>query len=165
MEVEGDGGRLSSLRIAQHSPSLERLATQGTHNINFTKEAINQGLMPKLLFAEWLSVDHVNGGNSSNSYDSLTLRNGFDQNPTFQEASMQHCLSEGPFGEGEYHNSVPNISATEMFNSQLKFGNQMVANGFIQCIAGVDLSSNFSLSNDAMYVVEVAHWTLAEKST
>ncbi|CAL0300721.1 unnamed protein product [Lupinus luteus] len=134
------------------SPSLQRLATQGTHNINFTKEAINEGFMPKLLFAEWLSVDHVNGGNSSNSYDSLTLRNGFDQNPTFQEASiMQHCLSEGPFGGGEYHNSVTHISATEMFNSQLKFGNPIVANGFIQCIAGVDLSSNFSLSNDAIW--------------
>ncbi|OIV91461.1 hypothetical protein TanjilG_02079 [Lupinus angustifolius] len=134
------------------SLSLQRLATQGTHNINFTKEAINQGFMPKLLFAEWLSVDHVNDGNSSNSYDSLTLRNAFDQNPTFQEASMQHCLSEGLFGGGEYHNSVTHISATEMFNSQLKFENQIVANGFVQCIAGVDLSSNFSLSNDAMYV-------------
>ncbi|KAF1861148.1 hypothetical protein Lal_00000567 [Lupinus albus] len=130
------------------SPSCQKLATQGTQTINFTKEA-NQCTLPKLLFAEWLSVDHVSFGNSTNSYDSLNLRNGFDQNQTFQEAPM-HYLPEGPFGGGEYNNNLTHISATEMFNSQLKFGNEIVANGFTHCIPGIDLSSNISLSNYAI---------------
>ncbi|OIW12512.1 hypothetical protein TanjilG_04676 [Lupinus angustifolius] len=142
----------SSSDTLNSSPPLQKLATQGTHNINFTIEPTNQSSLPKLLFAEWLSVDHVNGGNSSNSFESLPLRNGFDQNPTLHEASMQHYMSEAPFDGGEYHdNSLTQISETEMFNSQLKFGNQMVTNGFIHCIPGNDLSSNFSLNNDAMY--------------
>ncbi|KAJ1376527.1 SANT/Myb domain [Sesbania bispinosa] len=139
----------SSSDTMDSSLSVQKLATQGPQNYNFTKEAY-QSSLPKLLFAEWLSPDQVHGGNSANSVDSLVLRNGFDQNSTFQEAAM-HDMSEGPFG-GEYHNSLTNISTPEMFNSQLKFANQMVGNGFIHCIPGVEFSTNFSLSNDAMYV-------------
>lgn len=138
----------SSSDTMDSSPTLQKLATQDPQNHNLTKEDY-QSSLPKLLFAEWLSLDHhVHGGNSENSADSMVLRNGFDQNSTFQEDAM-HDMSEGPFG-GDYLNSLNNISAPEMFNSQLKFANQMVGNGFIHC--GVDLSSNFNLSNDAMYV-------------
>lgn len=131
----------SSSGTMDSSSTLKKLATQDTQ----TKEAY-QSSLPKLLFAEWLSLDHVHGRNSENSVESAVLRNGFDQNSTFQGAAM-HDMSERPFN-GEYHN----ISAPEMFNSQLKFANQMVGNGFRHCIPGVDLSSNFGLSNDAMYV-------------
>ncbi|XP_061369563.1 transcription factor LAF1-like [Gastrolobium bilobum] len=139
----------SSSDTMDSSPSLQKLATQGLQNYNFPKEA-HQSSLPKLLFAEWLSLDHLHGGNSANSVDSLVLRNGFDHNSTFQEAAM-HDMSEGPFGR-DYHNSLTHSSAPHMFNSQLKFANQMVGNGFIHCIPGVDLCSNFSLSNDSMYV-------------
>ncbi|XP_027363372.1 transcription factor LAF1-like [Abrus precatorius] len=140
----------SSSDTKDSSPSLQKLATQGPQNYNFTKEA-HQSSLPKLLFAEWLSLDHVHDVNTANSVDSMVLRNGFDQNSTFQDATM-HDMSEGPFGE-EYHKCLANISTPEMFNSQLKFATQMVENGFIHCIPGVDLSSNFSMSNDAiMYV-------------
>ena len=139
----------SSSDTMDSSNTLQNLATEGTQNYNFNNEAY-QSSLPKVLFAEWLSLDHVHGGNSANSYDSLALKNGFDQNSTFQEAAM-HDMSEGTFGE-EYHNSLTHISATELFNSQLKFGNPMVGNGFIHCIPEVDLSSDFSLTNDAMYI-------------
>jgi len=129
------------------SNSLQKLATQGTQNFNFTNEAC-QSSLPKLLFAEWLSLDQVN---SANSVDSFGLRNGFDQNSTLEEASIQD-MSEVPFGGG-YHRCLTNISAPEMFNSELKYANEMVENGFIHCVPGVDLSSNFSMSNDAiMYI-------------
>ncbi|KAG5075186.1 hypothetical protein JHK84_056417 [Glycine max] len=137
----------SSSDTMDSSHSLQNLATQCPLNYNFTKEA-SQSSLPKLLFAEWLSLDHLN---SANSVDSLGLRNGFDQNSSFHEAAI-HDMSEVPFG-GEYNRCVSNISAPEMFNSQLKYGNQMVENGYIHCMPGVDLSSNFSISNDAiMYI-------------
>ncbi|KAH1191135.1 Transcription factor LAF1 [Glycine max] len=134
----------SSSDTMDSSHSLQNLATQCPLNYNFTKEA-SQSSLPKLLFAEWLSLDHLN---SANSVDSLGLRNGFDQNSSFHEAAI-HDMSEVPFG-GEYNRCVSNISAPEMFNSQLKYGNQMVENGYIHCMPGVDLSSNFSISNDAI---------------
>lgn len=137
----------SSSDTMNSSPSLQKLATQDPHNYNNITKETHQSTLPKLLFAEWLSLDHVNSRNSTNSVESLVMRNGFDQNSAFQEATMQ----EGPFN-GEFHNSVTNISATEMFNSQLKFANQIVGNGFVHCMPGVDLSNNFNLSNDAMYV-------------
>lgn len=141
----------SSSDTMDSSHSLQNLATQCPLNYNFTKEA-SQSSLPKLLFAEWLSLDHLN---SANSVDSLGLRNGFDQNSSFHEAAI-HDMSEVPFG-GEYNRCVSNISAPEMFNSQLKYGNQMVENGYIHCMPGIDLSSNFSISNDAiMYIWELS---------
>ncbi|WJX20781.1 hypothetical protein P8452_10282 [Trifolium repens] len=128
----------SSSDTLNSSPSLQNHATQDPQNYNITKE-IHQSSLPKLLFAEWLSLDQVNGRNSTNnSVDSLVMKNGFDQNSAFQVGTLQ----EGPFN-GEYHHS--------MFNSHVKFPNQMVGNGFVHCIPEVDLSNNFNLSNDAMY--------------
>ncbi|KAL4288813.1 hypothetical protein AHAS_Ahas19G0323700 [Arachis hypogaea] len=125
---------------------------------NFTNEACQSSPIPKLLFAEWLTLDHVQcGGNSANSYDeSLALKNGFDsQISSFQESATVHDpMSQGPFG-GDYHNnSLAHSSAEEMFNSQLKFGTTMVENGFIQCIPGVEFSANFNMSNDTMYIYD-----------
>ena len=88
----------------------------------------HQSSLPKLLFAEWLSLDHIHDGISANSSDpNLVFRNnnGFDQNPSFQEAAMP----QGSFG-GEFHNSVIHNSATEMINPQIKLGNQITGNGF-----------------------------------
>lgn len=140
----------SSSDTMDSSNSLQNLATQGTQSCNFTKEAC-QSSLPKLLFAEWLSLDQVN---SANSVDSFGLRNGFDQNSTLQEAAI-HDMSDIPFGGG-YHRCLANISAPEILNSELKYANQMVENGFI--LPGVDLmSSNFSMSNDAiMYIWKVS---------
>jgi len=138
----------SSSDTMDSSNSLQNLATQGTQNCNFTKEAC-QSSLPKLLFAEWLSLDQVN---SANSVDSFGLRNGFDQNSTLQEAAI-HDMTEVPFGGG-YHRCLANISDPEIFNSELKYANQMVENGFIHCVPGVDL---MSMSNDAiMYIWEVS---------
>lgn len=137
----------SSSDTVHSAPSLQKLATQDPQNYNITKET-HQSSLPKLLFAEWLSLDHVHARNT-NSIDSMVIRNGYDQNSGFQEGAM-HDVSQGPFNR-EYHSIVTNISASEMFNSQLKFANQMVGNGFIHCMPEVDFSSNFNLSNDAMY--------------
>ncbi|KAJ1411552.1 SANT/Myb domain [Sesbania bispinosa] len=132
--------------------NMEKSAAHSDHslsqNYNFAKEAC-QSSLPKLLFAEWLSVDQVNGGSSISSDESLVLGNGFVQNSTFSEAMMN--MSEGQFGE-EYHDSLIHNSATEVFNSQLKLSSQVDGNDFFHCMPGTDLCSNFTLNNDAMYV-------------
>ncbi|KAL2324521.1 hypothetical protein Fmac_023579 [Flemingia macrophylla] len=139
----------SSSDTMDSSHSLQKLATEGPHNYSFSKEAC-QSSLPKLLFAEWLSMDHVNGGNT-NSDDSLVgLRNGiFDQNSILQDAAI-HDMSEVPFGGEYHHRCVTDISTPDMFNSQLKYVNQTVENGFVHCITGVDLCCNYSVSNGAI---------------
>ncbi|MED6124951.1 hypothetical protein PIB30_063861 [Stylosanthes scabra] len=147
----------SSETMDSSSQAVQNLATQGTHNnYNFTNEACQSSSLPKLLFAEWLTLDHVQcGGSSANSYDeSLGLKNGFDsQISSFQEsATVNDTLSQGPFG-GDYHNnSLIHNSASEVYNSQLKFGTTMEESGFIHCMPGVDFSGNFNMSNDTMYI-------------
>ncbi|KAL4357773.1 hypothetical protein AHAS_Ahas09G0220200 [Arachis hypogaea] len=152
----------SSETMDSSSHAVQNLATQGTQNTySFTNEACQSSPIPKLLFAEWLTLDHVQcGGNSANSYDeSLALKDGFDsQISSFQESATVHdAMSQGPFG-GDYRNNslarLAHSSAEEMFNSQLKFGTTMVENGFIQCIPGVDFSANFNMSNDTMYIYD-----------
>ncbi|XP_061358977.1 transcription factor LAF1-like [Gastrolobium bilobum] len=144
----------SSSDTMDYSLSPQKLATQDpSYNYNSSNKEACQSSLPKLFFAEWLSLDQVNGVSSVSSDDSLVLVNEFDQkfdqNSTFQEAEMH--ISEGLFGE-EYHNSLIHSSAAEVYNSQLKLSNQVDGNDFIHCIQGADLNSNFSLNNDAMYV-------------
>ncbi|KAI4351761.1 hypothetical protein L6164_006083 [Bauhinia variegata] len=135
----------SSQKPATRVPNTDH-SSQQTYD-NFNKQAYPSSL-PKLLFAEWLSSDYVHGGSSANSYDPLALKNGFDQSSNFQEAGM-YGISEGIYGIGA---TLTHASATEMFNSQVKFSNQM-ANGFIHCVPGANLSSNFSMNNnDVMYI-------------
>lgn len=119
-----------------------------SQNYNLAKDT-SQSSLPKLLFAEWLSVEHVNaGGSSVNSEDSLV--NGFDQTSTFQEPVMN--MSGGHFGE-EFHDSLIHNSATVMYNSQLNLPGQGDENDYVHYIQGGDLCSNFTLSNDSiMYV-------------
>ncbi|MED6174531.1 hypothetical protein PIB30_069937 [Stylosanthes scabra] len=126
-----------------------------TINYQLTKETNSHSSLPKLLFAEWLSVDQVNGGSSMNSSDEslMILENGFDQNSCFQEDLMHmSSSSEGPFGGGEYQNSLSHCSsATEVYNnSQVnKFSNQIDGNDYIQhYIDSADLCSNFSHINN-----------------
>ncbi|TKY45173.1 Transcription factor LAF1 [Spatholobus suberectus] len=148
---------LSPQKLATQDPSyglLENMDKSTTHsdnffsqNYNFSRETCQSSSLPKLLFSEWLSVDHVNGGSSVNSDDSLVLGNEFDQNSTFQEAIM-HMLEEN-FGE-EYHNTLTHSSTTEVYNSQLKSSNEVDGCDFIHCIPGTELCSNFSLTNGAM---------------
>lgn len=139
------------------SPSNQKPAIPNTdnnssssHNISFVKEA-SQSSLPKLLFAEWLSLDHSQTGVPTNSGDdSLVFRNdgNFDQYSDFQEAAMHHSVSHGGTYDMEFHNGLTTPSAAaanEIFNSEFKFSNQMVGNGIIHF-------PSFSMTNDVMYI-------------
>jgi len=102
----------SSSDTMNSSPSLQKLATQDPHNYNNITKETHQSTLPKPLFAEWLSLDHVNSRNSANSVESLVMRNGFDQNSAFQEVTMQ----EGPFN-GEFQ---PMRCSIHILNLQIK---------------------------------------------
>nr|QSD99804.1 MYB family transcription factor [Melilotus albus] len=107
-----------------------------SHNQNIANE-VCQSTLPRLLFAEWLSVDQVSGGNSINSENSMVLGNGYDQNLTFQKNVMQ---IPGQFSD-EYHNSlIPNLD-TKVYYSQDQISNQVDENELAHY-----------MNNDRMYV-------------
>ncbi|KAJ7974207.1 MYB transcription factor [Quillaja saponaria] len=121
-------------------------------NYDFTKET-HQSSLPKLLFAEWLSLDHVHGGSFANSGVPEVSRNGFDHNANFQETTMHGFLSDEVTYAAEFQSGLNHgSSASEMFNSQLEFSDQMSGTGFIDYISGTDVHSNFNMSNDLMYL-------------
>lgn len=119
------------------SPSTET----STDNINlvvsqhydFSKETQRSPLLPRFLFAEWLSLDHVYSGNS-------TLQN--DQN--FQDSLLSHdegfLLNDGVTYRGdEFQNGVGMA-----LNSQYKFEEQALGNGFADFLSGNDVCSDLS---------------------
>lgn len=131
---------------------LENMDKPTAHNYDFTKETCINSL-PKLLFAEWLSLDHVNCGSSSvSSDDSLVLGNGYGQNSTFQEDHVMN-MQEGHFGGEEYDDiGLIHSSNIEVYNSQPKMSNQFDENDYVHYLHGDDLCSNFILNNDGVYV-------------
>ncbi|XP_054787788.1 transcription factor LAF1-like [Prosopis cineraria] len=118
-------------------------------NYNFIKEA-TQSSLPKLLFAEWLSLDRANSGIPANAGDDPFVfgNESFDQYSDFHEVAM-HGVSEGGTYGGEFLNYLTTTdaaaAATEVFNAQFKIANQMAGNGVIHF-------PSFSMNNDEMYI-------------
>ncbi|CAN6564955.1 unnamed protein product [Malus baccata var. baccata] len=113
--------------------------------------------LPKIMFAEWLSLDHVHGGSFANNIsDTGVSREGFDHSTTSNNLQADHDLghgfelnNEGTFGSGFHHGiSHHHGSGLEMINSQYKFEEQISGPAFVDF---VDLCSDFNLQNDAMY--------------
>ncbi|XP_059288564.1 LOW QUALITY PROTEIN: transcription factor LAF1-like [Lycium ferocissimum] len=90
--------------------------------------------LPKVLFAEWLSLDQFNDQNSGNS------KNNFGYNNSeFQDAFMHDLfMSEG----------VNNEIVDDMFQAQLKFEDQMSPDGLEECYR----SGEFNVNSDVINV-------------
>ncbi|KAL5080963.1 hypothetical protein RYX36_009384 [Vicia faba] len=100
------------------SNTMDSLPTQ-KNTIQEPNNLLLENSLPKLLFAEWLSLDHVN------SDDYFILQNGYDQTSNFQENVMQ--LPQGKVGEEEYHNEV-------YFSSQVQISNHVDENELVHYI-------------------------------
>ncbi|XP_041007949.1 transcription factor LAF1-like [Juglans microcarpa x Juglans regia] len=95
---------------------------------DFPREA-NHSFLPKLLFAEWLSLDHFHGGNSTaNSGEGRLLSRdaASSHNSNLQETPIHGFPSNdvGTYG-GEFNNVLISLHASPtagMFNSQFMFG-------------------------------------------
>lgn len=131
-----------AIPISDHFSSLQ--------NNNFIKEA-GQSSLPRLIFAEWLSLDQANSVIPSNSGDDpfVFANNGsFDQYSDFHETTMHGGLSDGGSYGGEFDNGLttPNAAAAnEVFNAQLRIANQMAGNGVIHF-------PSYNMNNDELYI-------------
>nr|QCH41116.1 MYB transcription factor 4 [Dimocarpus longan] len=145
-------------------PSFESLHQMGKSSTD-TDHSISQvfGLpqeghkssLPKLLFAEWLSLEDVNGGGFASSGEQVVIRDGFNQqNSSFVQDSFMHgyLLNDGGFG-GEFHDGINNDYIDEMLSGpRFKFEDQISGIGFADSVSGDDLCSDLNMKNHVMYI-------------
>ncbi|KAF3432998.1 hypothetical protein FNV43_RR24100 [Rhamnella rubrinervis] len=166
-ESSGRVGSDESLdQMGKSSPSINtHQSVPQLYDLSNHHQAANRSSLPKLIFAEWLSTDHVHGGNYTSTIgEPMVPSHGFGHHHnsiSYQDSwnpAHGFLLNEGitnTFG-GEFQNGLISQagSSTEMFNSQFKFENDQISgNGFVDFVPGGDVCSNdFSMHNDVMYV-------------
>ncbi|XP_044506616.1 transcription factor LAF1-like [Mangifera indica] len=106
--------------------------------------------LPKLLFAEWLSLENVHGRSSVNcGHEQVISGDGFNNhNTNFVQDSFRHgySLNEGAFC-GDFHAGVYNDLMDEMLNSGFKFEDQISGTGFVDASPGDGI-----YNNDVLYI-------------
>lgn len=115
--------------------------------------------LPKLLFAEWLSLDYDNGiGKSSfpNSTDPALFKDAIGESENFQDAFFDGLLTnERSFGS-EFYNGMSNSGSADddqIFSSQLfKLESEISGSGFHEFHYGDEICSGFNMNNDVMYM-------------
>ncbi|PON31969.1 Octamer-binding transcription factor, partial [Parasponia andersonii] len=153
----------SSEKNSNRIPSYESL-DQMEKSLSTTDQSVNpnpynlsrdqqpKSSLPRILFAEWLSVDQVNGPDSVNMVQPVVPRETFGHTLNFQD-SMGHgiLLNEGLFG-GDFQNGLSQVSDCDVLNSEFKFEDQISGSGFVDFISGSDVSiHDFNMHSDVMY--------------
>ncbi|XP_034924296.1 transcription factor LAF1 [Populus alba] len=135
----------SSTSAEKPSADINRSVPQMFESPNEPK---GSSLLPKVMFAEWLSLDSF-----ASLGEPMDSKGTFDHNTIFQDNFLHdYLLDERAFG-GEYHNSLSDGSSGDIFSSEFKFESQSPGNEF-DLRSGEDLCSDFNLSNisDVMYI-------------
>ncbi|KAI3458163.1 hypothetical protein Pfo_014826 [Paulownia fortunei] len=103
---------------------------------------------PKVLFAEWLSLDQFQGQNSGSSGSAADFKYTLNNNNTNFEDSLVHglLLNEGAFGN-EMHPKSNSISVHDMLQSPFNFEDQISESGLVDYFPG-----EFNINCDDMYI-------------
>ncbi|XP_058082943.1 transcription factor LAF1-like [Magnolia sinica] len=100
--------------------------------------------IPKVLFSEWLSVDHIDSLGTVDSSDG-----------TVPTGNSNNLNTEASFNYGYLHgdgSSTGEFSEYMEFNShQFDHETQLLGNGFFDFLSPDEICSNFTMSNDVIY--------------
>ncbi|KAJ8752968.1 hypothetical protein K2173_008703 [Erythroxylum novogranatense] len=123
---------------------LEKVSTDLDQSIPQMFQSPNRSSFPKIMFAEWLSLDSF-----ATTSEADACRGGLQENPSFGHSFVHgYPLDEDPF----YHNSISEVSASDVFMSQFKLHDQSTANEFIDFSSGDDVCSVFNMNSDIIYI-------------
>nr|URY19003.1 MYB protein [Zanthoxylum bungeanum] len=149
--------------LSPSNPSTRSSSYEPFHHMENSSAGSQKSCIPKLLFAEWLSLDHHqdnNGGSFANSCDQVASKNGFNnynQNSSFVQDSnasyMQGYLTnEGAFGCEEFiHNGL----VDEMLSSRFRFDqdhHQFSGIEFVDSVSRDDVCSDLNMNYDVMFI-------------
>ncbi|XP_059304821.1 transcription factor LAF1-like [Lycium ferocissimum] len=138
----------SSLDSFEHIEGSLADSDQSASHVDFPREPQKVNL-PKVLFAEWLSLDQFNGQGFQNSGNFYPSKNNFGYNNSeYQHAFMNDVLmnDEISYANG-INQEVNNGIVDDIFQPQLKFEDPMSANGFEEFMSG-----EFDINDDVMYI-------------
>ncbi|CAK9136781.1 unnamed protein product [Ilex paraguariensis] len=147
---------LFSPKSTNRNPSMDSFQHMGgsstdtdqcvPQEFNFPKET-RQSNLPRLLFAEWLSLDEFQGQGFKNASNQVVSKDNLILNSHFQNGFMHGKLqNEGTFC-GEIHQGLSSGSVDDIFHPQMKFEDQISESGLFDFI-----SEDFHMNNDAMYL-------------
>ncbi|XP_027115587.1 transcription factor LAF1 [Coffea eugenioides] len=135
--------------IEQLESSLMSDAEQSVSQsqMDLPREACRSNL-PRVLFAEWLSLDQFRDQNCESSGNPVVAKNNLVYyNSDFQDSFMHDLLlNEGTFGGGN-HQGLSNGAVDDILPPALKFEDQILENSFVDFING-----RFSLTSDDLYL-------------
>nr|URY19000.1 MYB protein [Zanthoxylum bungeanum]URY19001.1 MYB protein [Zanthoxylum bungeanum] len=155
-----------------NNPSTRSSSYESLHHME-KSSADQKSCLPKLLFSEWLSLDHAdnnNGASFANSCEQVISRDGFNDNTNnnlnsnfVQDSSSSYMngylLNEGAFGCEFIHNGFNKGLIDElMWSSSFKFEDhhhhhhQFSGSGFVDSISGDDVCSELNVNNGPMYI-------------
>lgn len=115
--------------------------------------SMQQSPLPKILFAEWLSPDHINGQHLKNQGEWVVSQDAlaYMHNPNFQDNFMHGVLSNESCGGGLQH-GLSNDSSCDMFPSQFKFECETPVSGLVyDFMYGDEICSDFNMNAHVMY--------------
>ncbi|XP_044467931.1 transcription factor LAF1-like [Mangifera indica] len=148
----------SNNNLTTQMPGYDSLMNHMEKSSSDNNDLIQEGhksSLPKILFAEWLSLENVQSGSSVNSgHKPVVSRDGFNtHNTNFLQDSLSHgyLLNEGGFG-GDFQAGFHNGLMDEILNSEFKFEDQISGIGFGDSISGDDICSSLNMNNDVMYL-------------
>ncbi|GMJ06530.1 hypothetical protein HRI_004322200 [Hibiscus trionum] len=123
-------------------------------HFDFSKESQTNPIPPKLLFAEWLSLDQ-DSHCFTNSSKPVATSDEFNHGPSsnFQDPFRNaYLLNEGAFSNDLHYGQSNASSVNEIFSSQFKFETQISGNEIVVSLSGDDICSDFNTNNELMYV-------------
>ncbi|XP_010273109.1 PREDICTED: transcription factor LAF1-like [Nelumbo nucifera] len=116
-----------------------------------------QSSLPRLLFAEWLSSDHINNRNFVNSGGTMAISSMMSDNSNPDYAFKHNLLrDDGQFGN-EFRSGLSNGAATynQKFPIQLEqeINHQIpaVGNGVFDFVSMSDICNDFNMTHDVIY--------------
>ncbi|KAF8380276.1 hypothetical protein HHK36_027758 [Tetracentron sinense] len=137
------------VRSFELSENMERSSTDTdqsvTHvfNCHPPKETF-QSSFPKLLFAEWLSLDYGHGPNLSSAVPVVPRENSDHLN---LEDAFRHGFLHNEQFASEFHHGLSS-GETDKFPSQFMFESQIPESGFFDFVSVGEMYTGFNMTND-----------------
>lgn len=163
MAAENEGHTKSV--STESSPSLKKLTPQNSSLDSFehmegsladSDQSVyprepQKSNLPKVLFAEWLSLDQFSGQDFQNSGNFEPSKNNFGYNNSELHDIFMHSLpmnNDGnSYGNGVNQEINNGTVVDDIFPPQLKFEDPMSGNGFEEFMSG-----EFNINDDVMYI-------------
>ncbi|CAK9160954.1 unnamed protein product [Ilex paraguariensis] len=154
--MEDMNSSVFSLNSTIRNPSLESFEHMEGSSTNtdqsvsqffdFPKES-RQSSLPKLMFAEWLSMDEFHSQESVNSSNRAVSKDNLNYDLQFHNSFTYGSLQDEVTFCSDVNQGISSGSVDDMFHPQLKFEDQISESGFFDLISG-----DFEMNNDVMYI-------------